>query len=205
MDIKELLGEELFNQVSEKLGDKKLIVNDGSYIPKSKFDEKNEELKSTKAKMDELQKSVEGLDTYTKENEELKSKVEALKTEYEQFKSEADTRVQSIQKKQAIERGLNKANANPDTIDLLINQFDLESIQLDSKGEIVDWDNHVQPIKESRKSLFGEVKITGDKPTSGTNADVSTYKAKYEEALNTGNRTEAIKIKQEAFKEGEII
>lgn len=176
-----------------------------NFIPKTEFNEKNEELKSTKAKMDELQKSVEGLDSYTKENEELKTKVEALKNEYEQFKADADTRVKTIQVKQAIERNLVKANANPDTIDLLVNQFDTDKLEVDSKGDIVDWDVHFTPIKEQRKSLFGEVKITGDKPTSGANADVSTYKAKYEEALNTGNRTEAIKIKQEAFKQGEII
>ena len=45
MDLKELLGEELFEQVNEKLGDKHKIdiVNDGRWIPKSKFDDVNEE------------------------------------------------------------------------------------------------------------------------------------------------------------------
>jgi len=195
MDLKELLGEELFNQVSEKIGDKKLIVNDGSYIPKAKFDEKNEELKSTKAKMDELQESVKGLDTFTKENEDLKSKVESLKNEYENFKNDADTRVKTIQIKQAIERNLVKANANPDTIDLLVDKFDVNSLQVDSKGEIVDWDVHFNPIKEARKSLFGEVKITGDKPASGNTPDQLTL---LNERLQKANKLEEkIMIKRE--------
>ena len=43
--MKELLGEELYNQVKEKIGDKELIINDGKYIPKSKFDDLNEDKK----------------------------------------------------------------------------------------------------------------------------------------------------------------
>ena len=160
-----------------------------NFIPKTEFNEKNEELKSTKAKMDELQKSLEGLDSYTKENEELKSKVEALKTEYETFKSEADTRVKTIQVKQAIERNLVKANANPDTIDLLVNQFDANKLQVDSKGEIVDWDVHFTPIKDARKSLFGEVKITGEKPASGSQVDnLTSLKERMNSASNLAEK-----------------
>jgi hypothetical protein len=35
---------------------------------------------------------------------------------------------------------------------------------LDNKGNIVDWDDHLKPVKESRKTLFGEVKQTGTNP-----------------------------------------
>ena len=41
-EIKQLLGDELFNSVTEKLGDKKLLIDDGKMIPKSRFDEVNE-------------------------------------------------------------------------------------------------------------------------------------------------------------------
>ena len=167
MDLKELLGEELYNQVKEKIGDKKLIVNDGTYIPKAKFDEKNEELKSTKLKMDELEQKVKDLGESSEEANVLKDKLKELKGEYEQFKSESEKRITDTQKRQAIERSLVKAEANPDTIDLLVDKFDIDKIQLDSKGEIVDWELHLNPVKEQRKTLFGEVKITGDKPPSG--------------------------------------
>ena len=158
--------EELVNAIKKELPK--------NFIPKDQFNEKNEELKTTKAKMEELQASVGELEKYTNENAELKSKIDSLKGEYENFKAEADTRVQTIQKKQAIERNLVKANANPDTVDLLINQFDIDKMQVDSKGDIVDWDNHFTPIKEARKSLFGEVTVTGDKPISGKQVDQLT-------------------------------
>lgn len=44
-EIEKLLGTELFTQVKEKIGDKTLIINDGKYIPKQKFDDLNNDKK----------------------------------------------------------------------------------------------------------------------------------------------------------------
>jgi hypothetical protein len=158
-----------------------------NFIPKSEFNSKNDELKATKAKMDELQANLEKLSTSSEEAEKLKEQLTGLKNEYETFKQESEGRVVAIQKKQAIERNLVKANANPDTVDLLMSQFELEKIQLDSKGDIVDWDIHIQPIKESRKSLFGEISVTGTKPSTGSNVDKLTI---LQQQLKSANKLE---------------
>lgn len=97
------------------------------------------------------------------------------------------------------------AGANTETIDLLIGQFNMDNLQLDQSGNIVDWGTHLNPLIESRKSLFATTQLTGDKPQSGTQPTLNTYQNRYTEAMKTGNRREAIKIKQEAFREGEII
>lgn len=48
-ELKKLLGEELYNQLVAKLGDKKIdIVNDGRWIPKEKFDQVNGQVKDFK-------------------------------------------------------------------------------------------------------------------------------------------------------------
>ncbi len=53
--LKEILGEELYNQVSQKLGDKKLgIINDGSWIPKEKFDKVINEKNNLKKQLEEI-------------------------------------------------------------------------------------------------------------------------------------------------------
>lgn len=52
MDLKELLGEELYKQVIEKTGDKKIaLVSDGNWIPKEKFNELNENTKDLKKQL----------------------------------------------------------------------------------------------------------------------------------------------------------
>lgn len=53
--LKEILGEDLFKQVSEKLGDKKLgIINDGSWIPKEKFDKVIKEKNTLKEQLEQI-------------------------------------------------------------------------------------------------------------------------------------------------------
>ena len=59
--MKELLGEELYNQVKEKLGDKELIINDGNYIPKHKFDDLNNDKKELKKQLEEVNAKVQEL------------------------------------------------------------------------------------------------------------------------------------------------
>ncbi|ADL07753.1 hypothetical protein [Thermosediminibacter oceani] len=57
MELKELLGEELFNQVMAKVGDHKIdIVSNGQWIPKSKFDEVITEKNQYKAQVEKLSK-----------------------------------------------------------------------------------------------------------------------------------------------------
>lgn len=53
--LKEILGEELYSKVNEKLGDKKLgIINDGSWIPKEKFDKVINEKNNLKKQLEEI-------------------------------------------------------------------------------------------------------------------------------------------------------
>ena len=81
-ELKEILGEELYNEVKEKIGDKELIINNGTYIPKSKFDTLNEtkkdleeQLKTTNEKVQELSKV---------NPDELNQKIEDLQKKYDE-------------------------------------------------------------------------------------------------------------------------
>ena len=135
-----------------------------TFVPKEEFNSKNEELKASKSKLDEMQKQVSELSKTAEISEELKKKLEDTEKEFEGFKSETQKREDERKKVGAIERGLRAANAADDAIDLLIGQFELDKISLDKKGNIVDWDDHLKPVQESRKTLFGTTTTTGDKP-----------------------------------------
>lgn len=137
------------------------------FVPKDDFNDKNNELKETKAKMDELQKKVEELGKSGEDVAKMKSELEKVNTEFATYKQENEKRENNRKKASAIEKGLKSAKASDDAIDLLISQFDLDKITLDNKGNIVDWEDHLKPVKESRKTLFGEVKTETGKPNNG--------------------------------------
>lgn len=53
--LEQILGDELYKQVTDKLGDNKIaIVSDGNWIPKDKFDNLNDEKKQYKEQVDTL-------------------------------------------------------------------------------------------------------------------------------------------------------
>ncbi len=59
MDLKELLGEDLYSQVTEKLGDKKIIIDDGNLIPKLKFDQVDADKKKAEKERDTYKTKAE--------------------------------------------------------------------------------------------------------------------------------------------------
>ena len=82
MNLKEVLGEELYNQVKEKVGDKELFVNDGTYIPKKKFDDLNDDKKKIREQLDNANKKIEELSKVNAED--LQKEVDDWKKKYEE-------------------------------------------------------------------------------------------------------------------------
>jgi protein subunit release factor A len=172
MDLKELLGEELYKQVQEKLGDKKLIINDGSYLPKNKFDEKNEEVKLLKEKVTSLEKTTKDTETMLKDNEELKKKFEALQTESKTQLEAKDKQISHITKKTALSKALQDKGARYP--DLLIKELDLDTVELDGES-IKNFDNLYTPLADKYKDMFTVTEVKGNDPQKGqqSNYDIS--------------------------------
>lgn len=78
MDLKELLGEDLYSQVTEKLGDKKIMIDDGNFISKSKFDQVNDDKKKAERERDTYKTQAEKY-----EGGMTKGEVATLKTNLE--------------------------------------------------------------------------------------------------------------------------
>ena len=160
--LKELLGEELFKQVSEKMGDKKLIVNDGTYIPIDKFNEANESKKEYKKQLEERDKQLEVLKIKATGNEELTKQFEELKLKNEEATKQYEEKLKKQTFDFKLESELMKAKGkNTKAIKAL----------LDESKIIVDGDNligleeQLKNLQNSDSYLFGETTPIG----SGTN------------------------------------
>lgn len=140
-------------------------------VPKEQYSKKTNELEETQNKLDEASAKMQELASASDSIEELKLKLQEKTDELTQFKSDIDKREVTRNKTQALTSALANAGAVKSSIDLLINTFDLDSIQLDKKGNIVDLDELITPVKESRAELFAQTKPNDNPPPKNENVE----------------------------------
>jgi hypothetical protein len=159
MDLKELLGEELYNQVIEKAGDKKLaIVNDGNWFPKDKFDDKNNEVKDLKQQLKDRDAQLEDLSKKATGNEDLLKQINDLQESNKQTALDYQAKLD----KQAFDFSLEKALAdakakNPKAVKALLNT---EVIKLDG-DKLLGLEEQLKALQESDGYLFGSGEPAG--------------------------------------------
>ncbi|WP_419893277.1 phage scaffolding protein [Oceanobacillus kimchii] len=159
MDLKELLGEELYNQVTEKAGDNKIaVVSDGSYIPKEKFDSVNTEKNDYKQQLADRDTQLDDLKKKAKGNDELKEEIDRLKQENEDTKNQYEKDLQDKTFNYELEKALSAQQAkNPKAVKALL---DKEAIKLDG-DKLLGLEEQLTALKESDGYLFGEEQPAG--------------------------------------------
>jgi hypothetical protein len=169
MEIQEILGEELYNQVKAKLGDKKIIVNDGNYIPKQKFDDINTENKMLKEKVTSFEKNSIEVEKIVGSNKELQEQFKQLQEKHKQDLDLRDNEINNIVKKSAIKEMLmNEKAVHPD---LLMSQIDLNNVNI-VDGKV---DFNLGDLKTKYSNMFPtqtieptKINDTGLKPQATT-------------------------------------
>ena len=132
--LKELLGEELYNQVVGKLGDVKLLKDDGTMVPKDQLEKANEKIKGLDADVGKLNARI-------KEQEGLSQKL-----------SDKDAEIGKVKKEGAIILALAKAKAKDENlVKTLLKQ---DTIELLEDGTIKGLDDQLKGLKESHAYLF---------------------------------------------------
>lgn len=156
MDLKELLGEELYNQVVAKAGDKKLaVISDGNWIPKQKFDDANEEKKQYKAQVDTLNQQLGELQGKLKDNEGATATIEQLKQQI----ADKETELANTRKTNAIKLEVLKSNPN-DVADILPH-LKQDVVTIGEDGTIAGLEDQLKGLRESKPYLFKEVDPIG--------------------------------------------
>jgi len=170
----EMLGEELSNQVKEKIGENKIVIaNNGTWVPAEKHEQLKSDYKEINGRLDKANDDLKGFADTSNTIEELKSKLEESNKQYEEYKTEVGKKEVNRTKKAGLEKLFKDSGALEETIDLLVSTIDLENVQIDSKNNVVDGELLVNPIKESRKSLFTQQKIHGERPPQGDSQDIN--------------------------------
>lgn len=176
--LKELIGEELYNQVVPKIGDKKIILNDGSYIPIAKFNEKNEENKLLKGKISDYEKKNTDVEKLLKDNTDLKSSYQELSNKYNSDIQLKEKEILSITKKSVLSKKLKDEGAVYE--DLILKALDLDSIELDGEN-LKNFD--LKDIRAKYPSMFTEKVITGNVNPNNNNNNQNNLGGSQKEKL----------------------
>lgn len=186
--LKSQLGEELFNKhfptgsdilktVTDKLGEKKIIEDDGKLVPYHRFEEVNKKLNDPEtgltavtAKMTKLQSDYDALKDGKGGDKTLEDKFKTLEEKYTKLEntlSSKDKELIAQKKSTALDSELVAAKANPKYMQLIKKEFDLEKLELDDNGKIKGFADLLKPVQENFKDLFGEIKFVGGDPSHG--------------------------------------
>lgn len=170
--LKEILGEDLFNQVKNKVSsynekadkDKRVSianVNGDEYVTKAKYSQLETDLNNTKTSLSTAQTTIEDLKKSNGSNADLQQKVSDYETKIANLEATGKAEKAKMLKEIAIKDALYAEKAKHP--ELLISEFDLSKIILDEKGENVvsGIEEQMKSNKETYKDLFGETEQQG--------------------------------------------
>lgn len=147
------------------------------FIPKTRFDEVNEQLKTANATLETLKKD-------NKDNEALQAEV----TKYKNRVTELETSAANIQKEYALKDKLKEAGVT-DADYVIYKQGGLDKFSFDKDGKPIGIDDVLKPLKETSPHLFKSQQTGGYNPAGGSGASASNPFAK-----ETWNMTEQGKL-----------
>lgn len=170
--LKEILGEDLFNQVKTKVSsynekvdkDKRVSianVNGDEYVTKAKYSQLETDFNNTKTSLNTAQTTIEDLKKSNGSNADLQQKVSDYETKIANLEATGKAEKAKMLKEIAIKDVLYAEKAKHP--ELLISKFDLSKIVLDEKGENVvsGIEEQMKSNKETYKDLFGETEQQG--------------------------------------------
>ncbi len=175
--LKELLGNELFEQVSGKLGENKLYVGkDGDFVPRGRFNEINEDLKTVRGQLIERDNKLAELTKSTGDFEGLKAKIneltEANRVQAEEFAKQIRDRDYAS----ALKDEFGAAGVQDEVA--VKAHLDSEKIKFED-GKLSGVKEQLEKLKSDRPYLFAQKQpaptragaklLNGAQPTGGKN------------------------------------
>lgn len=149
--LKELLGEELYSQVTEKLGDKKIMVDDGNFIPKSRFDQVNQAKKELEVQLKERDTQLADLSKNNKDNESLLNQIKDLQALNKQTTADYENKINQIQFDYALDGALTNAKSkNNKALKALL---DMNSIKY-QEGKFEGLQEQIEALQKDASYLF---------------------------------------------------
>lgn len=208
-ELKELLGEELFKQIKEKLNGKKLLLDDGNmvdkkdWIPRSVY---NEDKNKLRAQLEERTTDIEALKTQLADSNgqpeklaEIQRQMTDNESKYKERDKSAKLELVETQKRFAIELALKDASCMHS--ELLVSKVSLDSVA-EVEGKWVVHAAAIDGLKEKYKENFGtftphgEPSPPNDPPKPPDKLKVAELEKRHREAQEKGDTLGAVRLQR---------
>lgn len=158
MGLKELLGQELYDQVATKLGGecRLAVVSDGSWIPKDKFNEANTARKIAENALKERDEQIDELKRCAGEQAALREQLGKLRAESEAAMERYEAELKGLRLETAVKLALS-GKIHEGAEDILIGLLDKSAIELDESGAVKGGlAEQIEALRASKAFLFRE-------------------------------------------------
>jgi sulfur carrier protein ThiS len=167
-----------------------IVANNGEWIPKSKFDDERNQMKTLENQIKDRDKVIEEKDKtilsqakkmekvpeLEKEASEAKAKVKEEAEARAKAQEEHKSALEAEKKKYAIKESLRDAGVQPKYLDFVLSQQfpDLSAIEL-KDGKFSLPEDNKKVITETYKEIIGEIKIEGDGHANGPTPNTGAH------------------------------
>ena len=138
---------------------------DGAFVPKSRFNEVNEEKKTLSATVTERDKQLEALKGTAGDTEAMKKQITELQAANKVAQAEADAKLKAYQMSAAIKLALTGSAYD---VDIVASLVDTSKLILSEDGKVTGLTDQIETLKKDKAFLFKEMK-TPYQPNSGSN------------------------------------
>lgn len=151
--LKDVLGEELFNQVAEKLNGNEKIrianVADGSFIPKEKFDTERNNAKALKTQIEELNSKIGTMQNDSDALNAMRVQLQAMQNDI--------TAKDEAMKKQELRYSIREAvrDSKAKNADIVCRMIDESKISI-VDGKLTGLSDQIEALQKSDGYLFNE-------------------------------------------------
>lgn len=144
---------------------------DGAYVPKSRFNEVNEEKKTLTATVADRDKQLETLKKSTGDLDALKNQIKSLQDANKKAQEEADAKMKELRINDAIKLAIvDKAQ----DVDIVSSLFDKAKLILGDDGKITGLDEQLKELQKNKAFLFKQAGPNPKYDPKGGNGSPST-------------------------------
>jgi hypothetical protein len=182
LTVESLVAAGVPQEVATKIVAAHKAVIEKGFIPKTRFDEVNEESKARKIQLEERDKQIAELSKFKGSAEELAAKVKEMEDANKVKDAEYKAQLEKERKVNAVKFELLADPKNlPYDVDMVLNQLKLDDIKVDEAGKVLSgFKEQRDAIKKEKAFLFKPeeaapkkpfFRITGVEPKDGDTAD----------------------------------